>query len=276
MSTQVITSTDKQQELSMNYEQGQYTVWQILGIWLVGSAPMWLLGWVAYPALSAGLPSIDAGRLYLKLMLAGVIWQFVLAMIILYREEGDIRLSTISRRFWLNHPVSARTGGTKKALWWWIIPLILLVALLEIGVQPALTQLWTAIFPFFTEPEGYSMSALFAPELRAQWVGAWDLLGLFIMLSLFTNFLGEEFLFRGVLLPKMEGVFGKWDWAANGALFGFYHLHMPWSILSNIFFGWIVAFAGKRFHSNWFPIILHNGQLVFFTVLILGLVLGLA
>jgi membrane protease YdiL (CAAX protease family) len=95
-------------------------------------------------------------------------------------------------------------------------------------------------------------------------------------LSLFTNFLGEEFLFRGALLPKMQGPFDKWDWVANGVLFAFYHLHRPWSILSNILFGWVVAFAGKRFHSNWFPIILHNGQLVFFTFLILGLVLGLA
>jgi hypothetical protein len=55
---------------------------------------------------------------------------------------------------------------------------------------------------------------------------------------------------RGVLLPKMQGVFGKWDWVANGVLFGFYHLHQPWGILSNVVFGWIVAFTGKRFHSN--------------------------
>jgi uncharacterized protein len=32
--------------------------------------------------------------------------------------------------------------------------------------------------------------------------------------------LGEEFLFRGVLLPCMEGVFGRWSWVANGVLFG--------------------------------------------------------
>jgi hypothetical protein len=51
---------------------------------------------------------------------------------------------------------------------------------------------------------------------------------------------------------------------------------MPWTILANIVFGWVVAFAGKRFHSNWFPIILHNGQAVYFSILILGLVLGLA
>ncbi|MBN1306015.1 MAG: hypothetical protein JXA13_16380 [Anaerolineales bacterium] len=30
--------------------------------------------------------------------------------------------------------------------------------------------------------------------------------------------LGEELLFRGLLLPRMQGVFGKWDWLANGLL----------------------------------------------------------
>ena len=118
MSTQEITSMNKPRELSMNYEKGQYTLWQILGTWLVGSAPMWLLSWVAYPALSAGLSPVDAGLLRMKVLGVGLVWQFVLSMIILYREAGDIRLSTIRRRFWLNHPVSPRTGETKKALWW--------------------------------------------------------------------------------------------------------------------------------------------------------------
>ncbi len=254
----------------------QYSVGKILLIWAAAGAPMWLLGWVAYPAMSAGLPAVDAGLLRMKLLTVGLIWQFVLAMIILYREEGDIRLSTISRRFWLNHPVSAGTGETKKALWWWIIPLILLVASLEVGLRSVLVNLWTAIFPFFAEPKGYDASALFAPELRAQWVGAWGLLGLFFVLALFNTFLGEEFLFRGVLLPKMEGLFGRWDWVANGILFSLYHLHQPWGILATLPGDLIFAYSGKRFHSNWFPIILHSGQSVLMLFLILGLVLGLA
>ena len=278
MSTQEITSTNKVsnkinlQKVSKN----QYKLWQILGIWLAAGAPMWLLGWVAYPVMSAGLPKVDAGLLRMKLMSVGLILQFGLAMIILYREEGDIRLSTISRRFWLNHPVSPKTGETRKVLWWWIIPLILLVTASEIGLRPTLVNVWTGIFPFFAEPKGYDMAVLFSPELRIQWVGSWGLLGSFLMLSVFNTFLGEEFIFRGILLPKMEGEFGKWDWVANGVLFGFYHLHQPWGILSNIVFGWIVAFSGKRFHSNWFPIILHSGQTVYVLFLILGLVLGLA
>ena len=276
MSTQEITPTNNLQTLSITYKKDQYTLWQILGIWLAAGAPMWLLGWLAYPAMSAGLPPVDAGLLRMKLLTVGLIWQFVLAMIILYREEGNIRLSTISRRFWLNHPVSAKTGETKKTLWWWIIPLILLVASLEMGLRSVLVNLWTTIFPFFAEPKGYDASVLFSPELRAQWVGAWNWLGLTFALAIFNTFLGEEFIFRGVLLPKMEGVFGRWDWVANGVLFSFYHLHQPWGILATLPADLIFAYSGKRFHSNWFPIILHSGQSVFFLVLILGLVLGLA
>jgi uncharacterized protein len=276
MSTQEITSGNKLQELSVSAGKGQYTLWQILGIWLAAGAPMWLLGWVAYPALSTGLSAIDAGLLRMKLFTVGLIWQFVLAMIILYREEGNVQLGTISRRFWLNHPVSASTGETKRALWWWIIPLILLYAFLEIVLRPPLIDVWLKMFPFFADPGGSNFEAVFAPEIRAQWIGNWGFLGLFLTSAVFNTFLGEEFIFRGVLLPKMEGVFGKWDWLTNGILFCLYHLHQPWGILATMPGDLMFAYSGKRFRSNWFPIILHSGQTVFLLFLILGLVLGLA
>jgi membrane protease YdiL (CAAX protease family) len=275
MTTQEITSTNNAGEFS-TFAKEPYTLWQIFGIWLAAGAPMWLLGWVVFPALSADLAPMDAGLLRMKLFSVGLVWQFVLAMIILYREEGNIRLGAISRRFWLNHPKSTRSGETKKALWWWLIPLILVVAAMEIGLRNALVDVWTGIIPFFAEPEGYDMAAMFTPEMRAQLVGLWGLLAFFFVSALFNTFLGEEFLFRGVLLPKMEGVFGKWDWVANGVLFSFYHLHQPWGILATLPVDLILAYSGKRFRSNWFPIIIHSGQSVFFLFLILGLVLGLA
>ncbi|HSJ87956.1 MAG TPA: CPBP family intramembrane glutamic endopeptidase [Anaerolineales bacterium] len=275
MSTQETTATNQRQGLSTSAKK-QYALWQILDVWLAAGAPMWLLGWLFYPAMSVGLPDLEAGLLRMKLFMVGLVWQFVLSMIILFYEEGNLQLETIRRRFWLNHPVSPRTGETKKALWWWIIPLILLVAALELGLRSTLVQLWTGIFPILAEPEGYDMSALFTPELHFMWLGAWDLVGLFLVLALFNTFLGEEFIFRGVLLPKMEGVFGKWDWVANSILFSLYHLHQPWGILATIPGDLVFAYSGKRFRSNWFPIILHSGQSIFFLFLILGLVLGLA
>src|SRR5215207_6034311 len=170
-------------------ETDQYRLSQILGIWLAAGAPMWVLGWLVYPALSQTLAPVDAGLLRIKLLMMGLIWQFVLAMLILYREEGNIRLSTIRRRFWLNHPVSPKTGQKDNRLWWLLIPLMLLNVAQELGLAPFLNDLWTKLFPFLAEPEGYSPAALFAPELRALWIGAWDLLFLQGVLSIFNTFL---------------------------------------------------------------------------------------
>ena len=257
-------------------KKDQYTLWQILGIWLAGGAPLWIFGWVVHPALSQGLSGLDRGLLWMKLVLIALVWQFVLSMFILYREEGNIRISTICRRFWLKNPISPKTGQKDNRLWWLLIPLMLLVVALELEISPFLNNLWTTLFPFLAEPQSRSLDALFAPEMHARFIGAWGFFALFMIVSLFNNFLSEEFLFRGVLLPKMRGVFGRWDWVANGFIFGVYHLHTPWTIPGNILFGWLMAFTGKRYRSNWFPIILHNGQAFYFGFLILGLVLGLA
>jgi len=275
MSTQTISTNTLQEELT-NREPGQYTLWKILGIWLAGGAPIWIFAWLVHPALSQGLSALDSGLLWMKLALIGLVWQFVFSMLILYREEGKIRIATIGRRFWLNNPISPRTGEKDNRLWWLLIPLMLLTAASDLGLGPFLDGIWTKLFPFLAEPQSRSLDALFAPEMHARWIGAWDFLALFVIASLFNNFLSEEFLFRGVLLPKMKGVFGRWDWVANGVIFGVYHLHMPWGIPGNIVFGWLMAFVAKRYRSNWFPIVLHNGQAFYFSFLILGLVLGLA
>ena len=276
MSTQEMISRNTIQDLSTNSTKTQYTLWQILGIWLAGGAPIWIIAWLVYPALHQGLSLMEGGLLLLKLEILGLVWQFVFSMFILYREEGDIRISTIGRRFWLNNPISPRTGQKDNRLWWLLIPLMLLIVAMELGLAPFLDGIWTRIFPFLAEPQNRSLEGLFAPEMRELWIGAWDFFGLFVIASVFNNFLSEEFLFRGVLLPKMKGVFGTWDWVANGVVFGLYHLHMPWGIPGNILFGWLLAFIASRYRSNWFPIILHSGQAFYFGFLILGLVLGLA
>ncbi len=278
MTTNAISqcTTEESTKHAQMEQANQYALWQILGIWLVAGSPMWLIGWGIYPLLSAGLPPMDAGLLRMELMTIGLIWQFVLSLIIVYREEGNLRLSTIRRRLWLNHPVSASTGETRKALWWWIMPLILLAAFLGIVLTPMIDNWKATALPFLSAPQGYDFGSLFSPGMRAHFVGAWGLLGLFFVNALFNTVLGEEFLFRGVLLPRMQGVFGKWDWVANGLMFSLYHLHQPWGILAAIPQDLVFAFSGKRFRSTWFPIILHSGQSAYILFLLLGLVLGWA
>ena len=142
------------ESLAREQETGQYTLWQILGIWLAAGAPMWVLGWLVYPALSRDLTPVDAGLLRIKLITAGLAWQFVLSMILLYREQGNIRLETIRRRFRLNHPVSPKTGQTDKRLWWLLLLFLPLIYGLQAKIAPVLTGLWTGLFPFLAEPEG--------------------------------------------------------------------------------------------------------------------------
>lgn len=97
-------------------------------------------------------------------------------------------------------------------------------------------------------------------------------------MGVFNTVLGEEFLFRGVLLPKMEGVFGKWDWLANGVLGTLYHLDMPWSLLGTTSVAWIFFYAlpARYFRSTWMSIVAHSSMIVLWTFMFLGLILGLA
>ena len=60
--------------------------------------------------------------------------------------------------------------------------------------------------------------------------GAWGWFALIVVLQIFNTVLGEELLFRGLLLPRMNRAFGRGDWVANGVLFAAYHLHVPWAI----------------------------------------------
>lgn len=257
----------------------QYSLWQILGIWALAALPMWILGWVVYPALSPRFNSdpLGAGVIRLALLTVGMIWQFVLSMIIVRKEEGDLRWATIKRRLRLNTPRDPTTGKTRRRLWLWVIPFIIASAVWGIAMVPIVQKLWVSMFPFLAEPPSYNFVRIFeSPEIVQRLVGAWWFFGLFVVTSVFNDMLGEEFLFRGVLLPKMEGVFGRWSWVANGVLFAFYHVHQPWVIAENLVDGCILAFPSWRFRSTWMAVIIHSVQNVFFGVLILGLVLGLA
>jgi uncharacterized protein len=253
----------------------QYNLSKILLVWAAAAIPMAALGWVVAPALAHATQTPLITRL--AVLTVGLVWQFVLVMILLYRETGTLRWSIVRQRLWLTTPRSPRSGQPRARLWWWLVPLMLLTAIYEMQVSGNVDHLWVSLFPFFAAPQGTDLSTILAtPAVRAQLAGAWDVWGLFVLSALFNTFLGEELLFRGFLLPRMAGVFGKGDWVINGLLFGLYHLHQPWGILSSAIAGIVFAFPSRCFRSAWFGIIAHSGQSVFIAILILGLVLKLA
>lgn len=254
----------------------QYSLSKILLVWAAAAIPMGILGWFVAPALAHDPQKPGFERL--AVLTVGLVWQFILAMILLYQETGNLRWSTIRQRLWLNMPRSPQTGEPRGRLWWWLVPLILVTAIYEMQISGIVDHLWVSLFPFLTEPPGFFLGTLLdTPAAKAQLVGNWGVLMLFVVNAVFNTVIGEELLFRGVLLPRMNGLFGKWDWVMNGLLFGLYHLHQPWNLLSDVIAGILFfAFPSRYFRSSWFGVIAHSGQSMFFTILILGLVLGLA
>ena len=280
MLTREITSRNNTQARSTNYKQGQYTLWRILGIWALATIPMGLLSWIVYPAVARSFKSDALGSAVTRIVLLtiGMAWLSILSLLIVRQEEGDLRWATIKRRLRLNAPRDPRTGESRRRLWLWVIPFIFGNLAWGVAITPYAEKLWVAIFPFFAEPPGYSMAAVFASqEILDRLVGAWWFLALFVVQAIFNTILGEEFLFRGLLLPRMEGVFGKWSWVANGVLHAFYHVHQPWGIAGSL--GscvFLYAFPSWRFRSTWMGVMVHSVQNAFFAFLVLGVILGLA
>src|ERR671911_501753 len=257
----------------------QYSLAKILGIWALAAAPMGILGWIVFPLLAPDVGSDPLGFGVTRLVLPtlGLVWLFVLSMIIVRREEGSLRWATVKRRLRLNTPREPDTGRPRATLWLWVLPFLVAVAVVELVLNTPLENAWVSLFPFLAEPQGYSLDAIFeSQEILARLEGAWWFFALFVIQAAFNTILGEEFLFRGVLLPKMEGVFGRFSWVANGVLFGLYHVHQPWGIPNSVLTGLLYTYPAYRYRSTWMSVIIHSAQSVYIGFLVLGVVLGLA
>lgn len=207
------------------------------------------------------------------LLIGGMIWQTIIAVVILSRELDAFTWSAIKARTWLQVPQDPKTGAANYRLFWWLIPAFFVYALFELTpIATFIGELILLPFPWLASLPYIELQSLVVPEL----VGAWWLIPLGLVSCVFNYFLGEELLFRGILLPKMRGVFGRWDFAANAVLFAIYHMHYPTRMLGIILGTMAWTLPSRRFKSTCFAIILHSIEGVFMLVGILALVTGLA
>jgi len=250
-------------------EEKQYSLGRILGIWALVAVPMALLAWAVVPAVIPYSP-LAPGITYWLAMIAGMGWEFILSMLIVHRELGTWRWSAIRKRTWLEVPRDPATDQPNPKLFWWVVP-ALAFAVLVVVLAPYLNAPMARLFPELQPPAFTDMSRLASPQFKGQW---W-LLGVALISIVFNYFLGEEFVFRGVLLPRMRGVFGKWDWVANAVLFGAYHLHKPWMIPELIVGALAITWPTRRFQSSWMAVMVHGAEGVVPLVVVLAVILGL-
>ena len=250
----------------------QYSLLKILSIWALASIPGVLLFWLGLPILDR-ITDFSVGYLVLIVTVIPYFWHFLLAFLILKGEGADLNWNTIKDRLWLRTTADPRTGKQNNALWLWLIPVIAVYALTHASpIFLSINDRWARILPI-TEPANYTFDVLF--ENPGALIGDWGFLFAILWVSILT--MSEEIIFRGVLLPKMNGVFGRADWIANGFLFAFYHLDKPWTWPSKILYSTLtLALPARLFRSTWFSTSVHLSQGFYFLFLTLGLVLGLA
>jgi hypothetical protein len=242
----------------------QYSLVQILAVWAAASIPMAVLAWVIAPLLAA-LPTgaEPLAQALLLCLTAGLIWQFVLVLILIRRELGALRWSRVRDALWLLPPRDPRSGRVGGRVWLWVIPFILLFGLWETyGINPS-------------GPSNRDFGSFLDSASGQEFFhGAWGWFAVVVVLDVFNTVLGEDLLFRGLLLARMRQVFGRGDFVANGVLFAFYHLHTPWAIPAALGDIILTAYPARRFESVWMSIIVHSAQSVVLIVIVLSLVLG--
>jgi len=155
----------------------------------------------------AGWPPVPLAQSLLVLLAIGLAWQFVLVMLLVWREQRSLKWSVLREALWLRAPQSPRTGRVGGRVWLVLIPLSVLFYVE--GLIPSLPPAAGRDFGLFL---GSDTGAAF-------FQGAWGWYGLLIVMWIFNTVLGEELLFRGLLLPRMNGAFGRADWLVNGVLF---------------------------------------------------------
>jgi len=74
------------------------------------------------------------------------------------------------------------------------------------------------------------------------------------------NILGEEFLWRGVMMPRQEIAFGKYTWLIHGTGWGLFHIAFGWQLLITLVpLLYIQSYIVQKTKNSWIGVIMHGG-----------------
>lgn len=126
-------------------------------------------------------------------------------------------------------------------------------------------------FPPSQDPtiEGDSIDTIvdwMGPDAVGHW--RWAIL---IVLLLFFNIAGEELLWRGVIWPRQELVYGGYTWLVHGFMWTMFHVPIyPWYLIFHLPTSLVLSYLMQRTRNTWLAIVLHtlmNGS--FYVILLL-------
>ena len=175
------------------------------------------------------------------------------ASLIAYKLEGSpFNWKTLSKRFRLAH--------MGKMDWIWTAIVILVVLFFYFGLS--FTSEWLTKIPVFSPHPSFPNDMvtgdlepgyLFDMQLKGKW---WVAILYFIFWLL--NIFGEEFWYRGWMLPRQELAFGKYAWIINGFMFTFQHWLQPWNFIAILPGALFAVYVVQRRRNTWIMIIQHG------------------
>ncbi len=175
----------------------QYSLMEIFGIWAAVALPMGFILWVAMPLIIPHT-NIEPGFIYLVLITLGLVWQGIVAYVILKREVKPFTWENVKQRLWLHTPTDPKTDVPSKKLYLWTIPIIAFTLLWDnLNILGGLNDLWLRTFPFLSPPQYAIIQNLAEPA-----VDQWWLMGVLVVLIAFNYLLGEELIFRAFSFQK--------------------------------------------------------------------------
>lgn len=169
----------------------------------------------------------------------GIFLPLIITGILILKSEGY----KISDKTWTKRLRFRKI--TSIDLWWCIAGLII------IGVLSGLIMkgLVLLVGEFDHSPAFMSFEPLNKGRywLLLIWLPYWIL-----------NIMGEEFLWRGVMLPRQELVFGKYTWLVHGLGWTLFHVAFGWQLLITMLpILFILPYITQKTKNSWIGVILH-------------------
>ena len=228
--------------------------------------PLGLIGSVGYFGIPAALLAGASLRLIpwmvrrgfsgltiLNVAFAGLGALVLVAALVAFRLEG--RPST-----WTAFRDRMRLERPTRTVWLWTLAAVIVAFGVTMFIAPyaeAYLRLPLVTLPAETLSFRDSMTSGFPEiELSGRWgVFLWLVFGLAVL-----NIGGEELLWRGIILPRQEVVFGRWAWAVNGILWNLLHTGRYGTVGMMVIYlpvTLILPYVAQRTRSTWPGIVTH-------------------
>lgn len=204
-----------------------------------------------------------------NIVLTSLTLVLLIASLVAYRLEGHpFTWSGIKDRF--------RLVKIRGMAWVWLALLILMIPI-YVGLRELISKR-IAMIPGFSPPAfipavldpRVSQSSIPSVLMGIPLLNSWWLIPVQIII-LFFNIYGEEFWWRGYILPRQELVFGNRTWIVHGLLWASFHSFWWWDVLAILPGALLVPLVAQRTKNTTPGIVWHwvnNGLTI--VVLILG------